>query len=140
MHMVKFKNNALSRVQLFATLWTVARQAPLSTGFFRQEYQSGLPLPSPEDLLKPWIEPWSPALQVYSLPSEAPWKYYTPTSGEYLQYFLFIKENICSKYGRKCKHLFYLVVGMDIILLCFPECQLFHNLIKNKSEAENTVH
>ena len=36
----------LSRVQLFATLWTVALQAPLSMGFFRQEYWSGLPTAS----------------------------------------------------------------------------------------------
>ena len=74
MHMVKFKNNVLSRIRLFATLWTVALQAPLSVGFFRQEYWSGFPFPSPEDLPNPWIEPWSPALQVSSLPSEAPWK------------------------------------------------------------------
>ena len=39
-----------SRVQLFATLWTVARQAPLSMGFSRQEYWSGLPCPPPGDL------------------------------------------------------------------------------------------
>ena len=38
------------RVQLFAALWTIAMQAPLSVGFFRQEYQRGLPCPSPEDL------------------------------------------------------------------------------------------
>ena len=38
-----------SRVQLFATLCTVARQAPLSMGFSRQEYWSGLPFPSPVD-------------------------------------------------------------------------------------------
>ena len=37
----------LSHVQLFATPWTVARQAPLSMGFSRQEYWSGLPFPSP---------------------------------------------------------------------------------------------
>ena len=37
----------LSRVQLFETLWTVARQAPPSMGFSRQEYWSGLPFPSP---------------------------------------------------------------------------------------------
>ena len=36
-----------SRVQLFATLWTVAHQVPLSMGFSRQEYYSGLPFPSP---------------------------------------------------------------------------------------------
>ena len=38
----------LSHVQLFATPWTVAHQAPLFMGFSRQEYWSGLPLPSPE--------------------------------------------------------------------------------------------
>ena len=60
----------VSRVQLFATLWTVARQALLSMEFSRQEYRSGLPFPSPGDLPNPGIEPWSPALQADSLPSE----------------------------------------------------------------------
>ena len=46
----------------FATPWTVALQAPLSVGFLRQEYWSGLPFPSPEDLPYPGIEPVSPAL------------------------------------------------------------------------------
>ena len=46
-------------VQLFATLWTVALQAPLSTGFYRQEYWSGLPLPSPTDLPHPGTEAMS---------------------------------------------------------------------------------
>ena len=45
-----------------ATPWTVARQAPLSMGFSRQEYWSGLPFPSPGDLPDPGIEPGSPAL------------------------------------------------------------------------------
>ena len=39
-----------SRVGLFATLWTVALQAPLSMGFSRQGYWNGLPCPPPEDL------------------------------------------------------------------------------------------
>ena len=39
--------NSLSRVQLFATPWTAAYQAPPSMGFSRQEYWSGVPLPSP---------------------------------------------------------------------------------------------
>ena len=51
-----------SRVQPFATLWTVARQSPLSMGFPRQEYWSELPSPSPEDLPDPGIEPEFPAL------------------------------------------------------------------------------
>ena len=42
--------------------WTVAYQASPSMGFFRQEYWSGLPFPSPEDLPDPEIEPGSPAL------------------------------------------------------------------------------
>ena len=46
----------LSRVQLFATAWTVAHQAPLSMKFFRQEYWSGLPFPSPGDLPDPGTE------------------------------------------------------------------------------------
>ena len=41
---------SLSRVRLFETPWTVAHQAPLSMEFFRQEYWSGLPFPSPGDL------------------------------------------------------------------------------------------
>ena len=54
---------SFSRVQLFATPWTVAYQAPQSMEFSSQEYWSGLPLPSPEDLPDPGIEPGSPALQ-----------------------------------------------------------------------------
>ena len=53
-----------------ATPWTVAHQAPLSMGFSRQEYWSGLPFPSPEDLPDPRIKPRSPVLQAYSLPTE----------------------------------------------------------------------
>ena len=59
---------SLSRVRLFAALWTVARQAPLSMRFSRHEYWSGLPLPPPRDLPNPGIKPTSPALQVDSLP------------------------------------------------------------------------
>ena len=46
----------------FVTAWTVARQGPLSMGFCRQEYWSGLPFPSPEDLPNPGIAPVSPSL------------------------------------------------------------------------------
>ena len=54
------------------TLSTIARQAPLSMGFSKQEYWSGLPFPSPGDLPDPRIKPGSPALQTDSLPSEPP--------------------------------------------------------------------
>ena len=65
---------SLSHVWLFVTPWTVARQAPLSMEFFRQEYLSGLLFPSPGGLPDPGIKPWSPALQADSLPSEPPGK------------------------------------------------------------------
>ena len=52
------------------TPWTVAHQAPLSMGFPRREYWSGLPFPSPGDLPNPGTEPRSPALQADSLPTE----------------------------------------------------------------------
>ena len=48
-----------SHVQLFATLWTEACQAPLSMNFPRQEYWSELPCPPPGDLLNPCIKPTS---------------------------------------------------------------------------------
>ena len=64
-----------SCVQLFATLWIVACQAPLSIGFFRQEYWSGLPFPSSGDLPNPGIQPRSlksPALATKFLPLVPP--------------------------------------------------------------------
>jgi len=63
---------SFSDVQLFATPWTVAYQAPPSMEFPRKEYWSGLPFPSPEDLPHPGIKPGSPTLQADALPSEPP--------------------------------------------------------------------
>ena len=68
------KVKSLSRVRLFATPWAVAYQAPSSTGFSTQEYWSGLPFPSPEDLPDPGIKLRSPALWAEPLPSELPGK------------------------------------------------------------------
>ena len=62
------------------TPWTVAYQAPLSMGFSRQEYWSGLPFPSPGDLPDSGIEPRSPALQADALPSEPPGRLYLKLS------------------------------------------------------------
>ena len=66
-----------NRVCLFATLWTVACQAPLSTGFSRQEYWNGLPCPAPGDIPNPGIEPMSltsPALAGGFFTTSATWK------------------------------------------------------------------
>ena len=69
---MKSKVKSLSHVQLFATPWTVAYQAPLSIGFSRQESWSGLPFPSPGGLPDQGIEPGFPALQADDLPWEPP--------------------------------------------------------------------
>ena len=68
---------SLSRVQFFATLRTVAHQAPLSMGFSRQEYWSGLPCPPPGDLPNPGTEPtplMSPALAGELFTTSATWE------------------------------------------------------------------
>ena len=70
----KVKVKSLSRVQLFATAWTVAYHASQSMEFSRHEYRSGLPFPSPGDLPNPGIELGSPALQADALQSEPPGK------------------------------------------------------------------
>ena len=62
-------------------------QVPLSIGFSRQEYWSGLPFPSPEDLPNPGIESRSPALQADSLLSEPPEK---PTSITFIKSIAFL--------------------------------------------------
>ena len=61
------------------TPWTVARQAPLSMRFYRQESWSELPCPPTGDLPNPGIKPRSPALQADSLLSESPGKPYIYT-------------------------------------------------------------
>ena len=66
-------SDVLSRVWLFAAPWTVACQAPLSMEFYRQEYWSGLPLPTPEDLPDPGIEP-SSALVSRFFTTSATWE------------------------------------------------------------------
>ena len=77
--------------------WTVACQAPPSTGFSRQEHWRGLPCPPPGDLPNPGIEPRSPALQVDSLPSEPPGK---PSSSENPKFRL---------PATSCEHLLHLL-------------------------------
>ena len=69
---------SLSRVRFFATPWTGAHQAPLSMGFSREEYWSGLPFLSPGNLPDPGIEPRSPALQADALPSKPQGKFNMP--------------------------------------------------------------
>ena len=67
----------VSCVRLSATHWTIAHQAPLSTGFTRQEYWNGLPCPPPGDLLNPGIKPTSlksPALAAEFFTTSTNWE------------------------------------------------------------------
>ena len=69
--------SCFSCVWFFATLWTIVNQAPLSMGFSRQKYCSGLPFPTPGDLLDPGIEPMfleSPTLTGGFLHTSATWE------------------------------------------------------------------
>ena len=72
-----FVLNCFCHVQLFLVLWTVALQTPLSLGFHRQEYWTGLPCPPPGDLPDPRIEPvslTSPALAGRFFTTSAAWE------------------------------------------------------------------
>ena len=71
------KVKSLSRARLLVTPWTVAQQAPLSMGFSRHEYWSGLPCPPPGDVPNPGIEPVSlksPALAGEFFTTSAAWE------------------------------------------------------------------
>ena len=73
------KLSRFSCVRLIVTLWTVAHQTPLSMGFSRQEYLSGLPCPPPGDLPHPGIEPTSltsPALAGGFFTTSTTWEDY----------------------------------------------------------------
>ena len=92
----------VSPVWLFATLWTVTHQAPLSLRFSRQDYWSGLPCPPPGDISDPGIEPSSPvspALQADSLPLAPPRK---PLSKRFKTVNKYIINRLAHGYGNCC--------------------------------------
>ena len=95
------KVKSLSRVRLFATPWSAASQAPLSLGFSRQEYWSGLPLPSPGDLPTSEIELGSPTLQADALLSKPPGK---PMINPQVKSYVTVKvERFSSKIRNKSR-------------------------------------
>ena len=135
--------HALS-LQSCATLWTVARQAPLSMGFSRQEYWSGLPCPPPGDLPNPGIKPVTPAAPVLQADSLQLSHQGSPLLGYIIVYFAFISwwmfgllhlwllcinaaMNICVQVFV-CFYTFALLLGvkLGVKLLChmvsFPKC------------------
>ena len=101
--------NCFSHVRLCATPWSVACQAPLSMGFSRQEYWSGLPCPPPWDLPDPGIEPTSlksPALAGGFFTTSATWEAGVPSSLEN-------HENHCRTSSTTSSSLTVLEVGVS---------------------------
>ena len=99
---------SLSHVQLFATPWTVAHQAPLSMEFFRQEYWSGLSFPSPGDLRNPGIKHRSFALASGFFTTESLGKYYInlmkPQTKDLLILQIHTQKRKESKHNTKGSH------------------------------------
>ena len=83
-------SSVLNHVWPFATPWTVAHKAPLSMGFPRQEYWSGLPLPSPGDKHDPGIKLVSPASAGRVLTTVQETQVSSPLSGDYSTALLFL--------------------------------------------------
>ena len=120
--------SCFNQVQLFATLWAAAHQAPLSMEFSRQEYWSGLSCPSSGHLLDPGIKPGSPALQV-DLYQGSICLYmieitYTNNLKEILSYhqWLSLERRMCLEVGafkRQCYVLYYVFISVFITLYLF---------------------
>ena len=98
----------------FVTPWTVAYQAPPSMGFSRQEYWSGLPFPSPGDLLDPGIEPGYPEFQADALTSDPPVK---PPLFSILSFKIFLLRNTFKNYLFIACGI-YLCCGMQDLTSC----------------------
>ena len=82
-----------SRVRLFAALWTVAHQAPLSMGMLQARMLEWVAMPSSRGSSHPRIfEPWSPTLQADSLPSEPPGKPNTGVGSQSLLQGIFLTQ------------------------------------------------
>ena len=105
-----------SRVQLFASSWTIIGQAPLSMGFSRQEYWSGLPFPSPGDLPNSEIKPGLPHCRQTLYPLSHQW------SLKYLLEFNFsLSRLIVVKFNAYPNHLVAAAAkSLQCVRLCYP--------------------
>ena len=113
-----------SHVPLFATLWVVACQAPLSVGFSRQEHWTVLPFPSPGDLPDPGIEPaslMSPALAGRFFATSATGK---PLNFMYIHLFIYLYMYI---YIHRHVYICVCVYIYIYIYICLPYC-LMHDI------------
>ena len=128
----------------------MTRQAPLSMGFSRQEYWSGLPFPAPGDLPNPGIEPRSPTLQACSLPFEPPGK---PTSlnffpislwhqswwSEFLYSTLMQKLNLASGWDFEIFSVLEVVAVYPIHFPLFSSCKQSRDFFKVLAFWKGTV-
>ena len=103
--MTKVKVKSFSRVRLSATPWTVAHQAPPSMGFSRQEYWSGVPLPSPSPLITHLVLPAWFLLYI-------------------CLYFCFVNKIIYTSFFRVHKYTLIYDICFSLISLCFLMCLL----------------
>ena len=117
------------------TPWTVACQAPLSMGFSRQEYWSGLPFPSPGDLPDPGIEPGSSALQANSLLTELQGKILCMHTHTHTHTYIYIYTSSFlsrTNYGIQIEtRLNLIVISFILIVLYFTKCRIFLNTYRN---------
>ena len=110
-----------------ATLWTVAHQASLSMGFSRQQYWSGLPLPSPGDLSHPGIQPKSPSLASGFFTPEPPGEPRCATQGaSFLVCFL----NFYFRKFKDFKSILHLLTFSFCPILCVISSHLVKTMIK----------
>ena len=110
--------SCFSHAQLFVTLWTIACQAPLSMGFSKQEYWSGLPGPAPGDLPNPGIESTSfksPALAHGFFTTRSTWEDFLTMEhffSEISHYPRVLRKSL-AKYGMNSKFLYLASQAMD---------------------------
>ena len=111
--------SCFSRVRLFATVWTVAHQAPLSMGFFRQEHWSGMSCPLPGDFPHSGIEPGSLTLQADC--SVSHW-----VAAQLLSWSLLLPSLLCRRcWSQHCflKNILHLKLPLR---LCFPDITAYN--------------
>ena len=131
---VKCKVKSLSRVRLLATPWTAAYQAPLSMGFTRQEYWSGLPLPSPSIIIRVLLlmtPSWNTLISHFSSEDFCAYRYIVTTqifasslSPSCFVYFPSISVPLCPFLPlfsfSTSSYLFYLSLSLLSSTFCFP--------------------
>ena len=130
--------HSLSCVRLFCNPMTVPHQAPLSIGFSRQEYWSGLPIPSPGDLPKPEIKPMSPALSGAFFTTEPLGKTFQSPIGSFNSDNWFFSREAGSTSSRTLHyHSFWsFVIAFQLWCLLSFHCQAcFHFVLKDGDDS-----